>query len=172
MGGRGGSSGLSNNSDKGINNSLPNESDFKFRSLPDLEGTPKQIDWAEKIRNRVLSDLQSYATGYQSDGNSAIDNVIGKTKSEMVQKIKQRIDGASSNEAKEYQRNYAIERYKDISERIKRVNEVAAVKSASWWIDYSQKYETRSGMRGNYRNADFKRFIDGKAKIKKGFLPT
>lgn len=169
MGGRGGSSGLLSDYGKTIGNSLPNELDFKFRDLPDLQGSPKQIGWAEKIRSRVINDLKSYATGHQSDGSMAIDNVIGKTKREMIQKVKQRIDGAISNEAKEYQKNYAIERYKDISERIKRVNEVASVKSASWWIDYSQKYETKFGQSGNYKNQQFKKFVDGKLKLKNRF---
>lgn len=173
MGGRGGSSGLSSGlySRNSIAKELPDSDSFKMRELPELEGSQKQIDWATKIRQRVLNSLMSYATGYQSDGHGAIGDVVGKTKNEIAESIQKRIEGAESKKAKDFQKSYAIERYKDIAERVKRVNEVASVRSSSWWINYNQKYEFKFGQSEYYRNQQFKKYIDRKIKLKNP-LPT
>lgn len=176
MGGRGGSSGMSGgNLRSNISNKLSDNITFKIANFPSLEGSQKQIEWAEKIRQRVIKDLTHYAIGQQSDGNMPESHdILGKSKDEIIKDIQnnKRINNAKDAKAKEWAVNHVINRYKDISERIQRVNEVVAVKQASWWIDYSKNHETRFGQSGNYRNQQFKRFIDGKLKLKKGALPT
>lgn len=165
MGGRGGSSGLSGISRNSISKSL-GDVEFKKAPLPSLEGSQRQIEWAEKIRDRVLKDMYSYAAGNQSDGHSSVDyNIIGKSKDEVVKAIESDVSYSKTKEAKEWRANYTADRYKDLSDRIKRVNEFAEIKSASWWIDYAKKYEGSGGK--EYRNTQFKKYIDGKIKLKK-----
>lgn len=167
MGGRGGSSGLKSGfSDRDIARKLPDEKEFKIEKAAALEGSEKQIKWANDIRKSLAVELGNYATSYTDDGKRDTNNMFKIAlggKESMVKDIKRTYEvrrrepnaSTSISQAYEYNKNIisnGIERYKNLSTRIQRFNQIAGEKSAKWWIE------------NRYNRKELQDYIDGKRK--------
>lgn len=120
---------------------------IKKMELPELEGTEKQVAWAEKIRDEILHSL---ANALRQDENgrpcNAIEYMISQEK--MVEWIEQGF-------CEEQKQN----RYKTIiylAECIERMNKIADNKSARFWID------NRTNQMANYMNQKLIKEVTGK----------
>lgn len=148
MGGRGGSSGLSGGGGG---------------SLPALEGSEKQVKWAEDIINgRNFTDQKiksAFESNESSGANVAIRRIVEYT---VLEKNKEKFDGSmtgmreqfrSEQYTRQYVKSHNIEMTDDFKKRMetdrkkakKKYNQWVAKeyrkileteKSAKWWIDH------------------------------------
>lgn len=121
MGGRGGSSGNS-----GIAARLPGKLSYDPQSyeFPALEGTEKQVKWAEKIRMDALERIWNYATTYTSDGRpSGMAEIYLCGKAAMLSDIKNnQLIQATSGSLREEKLRDAINSFAEAKARMDRWN--------------------------------------------------
>lgn len=132
MGGRSGSSGRSSIS------GLPSENSYKIISkLPSLTGSEKQISYATKIRNEIGRAALYQATARTSDGRpSSLMQTAKKGNAAIKNDINNNaLIKSSTGSVKKEKIKDAVNGYKDLSDRISRVNEVLSNSSAKFWID-------------------------------------
>ena len=120
---------------------------IKRMELPKLEGTEKQVAWAEKIRDEILHSLVN-ALKQTEDGRpcNAIEYMTSKEK--MVEWIEQGF-------CEEQKQN----RYKTIiylAKCVERMNKIASNRSAKYWID------NRTNQMANYMNQKLIKEVMGK----------
>lgn len=155
MGGRGGRGGS-----VGISAKLPGKLSFDYQTYepPALEGTEKQVKWAEKIRNSALDDMWDYAVSFSSDGRqSDMASIYVDGKNAMLKSIKSDyLINSTSGRVQEEKLRDRINSFSDAKDRMERWHKLAEKKSAKWWID------NRSNTLENYMNKKLKKFIDGK----------
>lgn len=162
MGGRGGSGGSAQKGAeyRDIVKRLPDAPDaLDLDAMPALQGTEKQVKWAEKIRQDLVADLAEYATSYTSDGRrSSSAETLAKGKKAMADSIMQNpLVTDTVGRVREEKINNQIKGYVDAAERWKRVKSlVDGHTSASFWIDH------RANQVKNYMNKKLKAYIDGK----------
>lgn len=158
MGGRGSSGGGS----RGIRGMLPDRTSFdvnRINELPRLQGTEKQVAWAEKIREETLSELWWYTINRDSEGKpSMAAETYARGKDAMVRSIRE--SPLVSLAGNEHVRNENIQRqingFRDAKRRLEAYHSISQNTSASFWID------NRTNVLQNYLNRAFKRKIDGK----------
>lgn len=160
MGGRGGSSGLSGGgiSAKDISKKLPDTKDFALDRPPQLEGSEKQIAWANDIRKDILRELGIYATTMTSDGRTSdLYKIAQRGKDAIISDIKSNpLINSTSGKLREEKIEKAIDGYKDLASRIRRLNSIAQNSSARFWID------NRTNQLENAHNKKLKDKIDGR----------
>ena len=121
MGGIGGSSGNS-----GIAARLPGKLSYDPQSyeFPALEGTEKQVKWAEKIRMDALERMWNYATTYTSDGRpSGMAEIYLGGKAAMLSDIKNnQLIQATSGRLREEKLRDAINSFAEANARMDRWN--------------------------------------------------
>lgn len=155
MGGRGSSGGSS------ISNRLPEPVKFDiktmFLNMPALEGTEKQVAWANKIRNSIVQEIASYATRRDSEGrpSTMVYTYLGG-KSAMEKSVKDELTDYMSGATKARVISNRIETFKDAKVRLERLHSISREKSAKFWI------ENRTDSEKNYMNKALKKRIDGK----------
>lgn len=142
MGGRGGTSGLSGGSGKyGFDiNRIPERDEYVIKgSLPQLEGSEKQVAWAQDIRKQTVQNLYRYATSYTSDGRPfGKENFrdIAQGREAVAKSIMNHpLVSGSSGKTRQEKIEERISSYRDIADRVKIVREIASNKSAKFWID-------------------------------------
>lgn len=128
-------------------------------AMPALQGTEKQVKWAEKIRYDLVTDLADYATNYTSDGRrSSAAEKLAKGKKAMADDVMSSpLVTATAGGVRQEKINNHIQSYVDAAERWKRV--ISLVKghtNSSFWIDH------RTNQLKNYMNQKLKAYIDGK----------
>lgn len=120
---------------------------IKRMELPKLEGTEKQVAWAEKIRDEILHSL---ANTLRQDENGRPCNAIEYMTSK--EKMEEWIEQGFFEEQKQ-------NRYKTIiylAKCIERMNKIADNKSAKFWID------NRTNQMANYMNQKLIKEVMGK----------
>lgn len=163
MGGRGGSSGLKSGfSDRDIAKRLPDQKEFNIEKAAQLDGSEKQIKWANDIRKELLPSLANTAVYGQNNGELFAN--VKKGTDSMVKDIQEKLrvqekysDSRGFN-PKIYETivNESVNAYKELSQRIKRLNDIFGIKSAKFWIDHR-----RNGGKGIY---ELEQYIIGKRK--------
>lgn len=150
MGGRGGSGG----GGAAIKNALPRSPSFKieeFGNLPKLNGTEKQVRYAERLRDETLPDLWNYTSSYDSDGN--VSNKVFtyvKGKEAMMAEISRNpLINMTSGETRKQKVLQAVSGYVDAAKRLERYHSISQNNSAKFWID-------------NYGKGELRKRIDGK----------
>lgn len=143
MGGRGGSSGLSGGS-----------------SLPKLEGSEKQVKWAEDIRNRYNFTEQQMKRAVESTDINGVNPAIRGTMESIVLKKHKEFENSvqmqnqfkSEQYSRQYVKSHNIEMTEDFKRKrsedtqkakekykqwlIKEYKKILKTeKSAKWWID-------------------------------------
>ncbi len=159
MGGRGSSSGLGSYSSSYIRKQLPKNEEFEImrrKSLPELEGTEKQVRWANKIREGIMKELFDYTIKRTSEGNPAdLFRTATHGTDEIVKRIEYKERTIELDPRVNRERiDREISSFKDLAKRISKFNEIAKNKSASFWID------NRTDWSNNYMNKKFKKKID------------
>lgn len=146
FGGRGGASG---GEAKGWVSRLPKDEEYKAISkkseLPELEGTEKQVKWAQGIRIETLRELHYYTMNYTSDGRpkTGFQNLSKDGNEYAVQRIKNvlEVHGNPSGDVRAQVINNQIESINDHAKRVKIYNEIASHTSAKWWIDHRDYFD-------------------------------
>lgn len=160
MGGRGGASGLSGGglSEKELSNRLPDAKDFSIEMPPPLEGSEKQVAWANDIRKKILKELGIYTITRTSDGRqSDLYKTATQGKEAIIKDIKSNIlINSASGKLREEKIENAVSGYKDLASRIRRLNSISQNSSARFWID------NRTNQLENDHNKKFRNIIDGK----------
>ncbi len=162
MGGRGGSGGASqkNSEYRDVMSRLPDAPRMlDFYAMPKLQGTEKQVQWANKIREEVVMDLAYYANDYTSDGRqNRLSPILAQGKKAMADSIlTSAIVSTTSGKLRQEKINDLIHAYTDTADRWNRlVSLVEGHTSASFWID------NRTNQLKNYLNKKLKAYIDGK----------
>lgn len=145
FGGRGGTSGVGGGGEaKRWISQLPKDEEYKAISkkseLPELEGTEKQVKWAQDIRIETLRELHYYTMNYASDGRpkSGFQNLTKDGNEYAVQRIKNvlEVHGNVSDDIRSQVINHEIETINDHAKRVRVYNEIASHTSAKWWIDH------------------------------------
>lgn len=150
MGGRGGSSGGGGAT---IKNALPGSPSFKieeFGKLPKLNGTEKQVRYAERLREETLSDLWNYTSNYDSNGNRS-NKVFtyAKGKEAMMAEINSdQLINMTSGETRKQKVSQAVAGYVDAAKRLERYYSISQNNSAKFWIDNHGKGELRKRIDG------------------------
>lgn len=153
MGGRGGSGRSAGRGDAEIKKALPGRPSFKieeFGKLPKLNGTEKQVRYAERIREETLSDLWNYTSNYDSDGNRS-NNVFTyvKGKEAMMSEISSnQLINMTSGETRRRKVSQAVAGYADAAKRLERYYSISQNNSAKFWIDNYGKEELRKRIDG------------------------
>lgn len=131
-----------------------------YSDLPNLQGSEKQVNWANKIRKEMLNDVISTAqdTIYQDDGTiypkyvnslsvpgfAALSEVFSPDAVLRVQKeIKKETAGMSPKEASGYIENEASALRSAISTFQNTVKTFTSQTSAKWWIENRNKRYSR-----------------------------
>lgn len=123
MGGRGGSSGIGNQS---VN--IPSQSDFKINPAAKLEGTQDQIKQVQDIRKDILyrhfREIYEVIDPYNPEKSARqakeILNLYSQGKEKVIEYIK--VNGIP------------ISKLNKMVEKIKEVNSISQHSSAEWWI--------------------------------------
>jgi hypothetical protein len=105
------------------------------KDAPALEGSEKQIKWAEKIRAEAFREMTQYALNYSSEGGlSSMWKVLVKGKEAMFQNVMETKELFGKYGQQHMERNIAA--FNDTANRINRVIElVESHPQASFWID-------------------------------------
>lgn len=145
-------------SEKELSKRLPDMKEFSVDRAPKLEGTEKQINWANDIRKEILRDLSTYAVTKTSDGRpSDLYKTVKQGKDAIINDIKNNpLISDTSGKLRKEKIESAISGYKDLASRIKRLNNIAQNSSAKFWID------NRTNQAENYRNKKLRDKIDGR----------
>lgn len=145
---------------------LPDEKKFKINMAPELDGSEKQVKWANDIRKSLVVELGNYAAYYTDDGKLDTNNMFKTAiagKESMINAVKKAYKirkmepnaSISKKQASEYNERLissAARSYEKLSERIQRFNKITGEKSAKWWIE------------NRYNTLKLKEYIDGKRK--------
>ncbi len=160
MGGRGGNSGLPGGrlSEKELSRKIPDSKEFSIARPPQLEGSEKQVAWANDIRKGILKELGVYAITRTSDGRpSDLYKIATQGKEAIIKDIQGNpLINSASGKLREEKIENAIAGYKDLADRIRRLNSIAQNSSARFWID------NRTNQLENDHNKKFINIIDGK----------
>lgn len=148
-------------SDKEIRQSLHSLNLLSKEDIPQLHGTPKQIEKATKIRKEMSSGLLYYSRTRDSDGNPIGDSVfkglvLTKDENKKVEFIKQRAQSLAGGNDKLIPEKikHNIEAQNDLVARYHRYVEVMTNNSsAAWWVSQGDTLIAQITAR---------RYIDGK----------
>lgn len=126
--------------------------------LPELEGSPRQVAWAEKLRDETMSDLKrsleldkdvSYVYGVSNVNENIKEyrDAYKKGEKAMAAVLK---DGEKrlreKGESQEYRQKWLTNHtraFYQIDAADKKIRKLASKKSASWWIDHARDRYSR-----------------------------
>lgn len=134
-----------------IKKRIPEQSAFVVKMPAKLEGSDKQVEWADQIRKKVLKTLGIYTVNRLSNGDPCFGmwETAKKGEEAVVENILNSplVTSTEGSLRQEKIENH-ISAYKDMAERIKRLESITQKTSAAWWIEN--------------KNIDFERIVDGK----------
>lgn len=134
-----------------IKKRIPKQDAFTVKMPAKLEGSDKQIEWADQIRKKILKTLGLYTVNRMSDGRSCIGmwEIAKKGEDAIVEDIlNSPLVTSTEGRLRQEKIENHISGFNDLAERIRRLESITQKTSAAWWIEN--------------RNTDFERIIDGK----------
>lgn len=116
-----------------------------FRDLPELEGTPRQIEWANDLRKKFFDSVEETVLPERS--------MLGLSAKEIKARMNERADRISKGDAArrvrnmEYQLKTYEEAYQSYKSAVDFINEEGFRKqtSASFWINNRDALDRRGG---------------------------
>lgn len=127
-------------------------------NIPKLEGSEKQVKWAEQIRASVGNELITYALTRTSDGRpSRLWETAQKGKAAIADDVyNSPLVKSTTGALRQSKISSEKQGYVDLAGRVERLNRILTNPSAKFWIDH------RTNSDKNYLNQKLKKYIDGK----------
>lgn len=126
MGGRGGSSGIGKTK-------IEVRTISPVRNIPDLNGTEKQVQWAQTIRKDILNEVRA-GFSYAPDGRKTtyIKDLFDE---KSVKKITDNLKEMSKDKSLTHIVDGNLRTIKHLSESFERYRKLTEENSAKFWID-------------------------------------